>query len=305
MSSLPFTLRQLDYFDAVASGGSIAAASERCHVSASALALALDELEDRLAVQLFVRRKGKGVALTAAGTRLLAHARRVLSDAETLAADASQAATSFAGRFGIGCYATLAPFFLPGIMGEFQSGHPQLDLEIVEGAAPELHELLLQGRLDAALLYSVDVSPQLGFEPVREYRPYVMVAEDHRLAGRAAPGVGAVRLAELADEPLILLNVHPSRLNTEHIFSALGLKPRVGHLTSSFELVRCLVARGLGYAVLFQRPASPLTYDGRRLVSLEIDEDAPPAVVGLARSAGSPPTARYDALRRFLGGGPA
>ena len=42
MASLPFTLRQLEYFEAVASGGSMAAASERCHVSASALALALD-----------------------------------------------------------------------------------------------------------------------------------------------------------------------------------------------------------------------------------------------------------------------
>jgi DNA-binding transcriptional LysR family regulator len=297
MPALPFTIRQLEYFDAVASEGSMAAASERCHVSASALALALDELEDRLATQLFVRRKGRGVALTAAGSRLLAHARRILSDGETLAADASQAATSLTGRFGVGCFSTLAPFFLPGIMGEFQAGNPGLNVEIVEGAAPELHELLLQGRLDVALLYSVDVSPQLVFEPVRDYRPYAMVAEGHPLAGR-----GSVRLAELADEPLILLDVHPSRLNTEHIYADLGLKPRIGHLTTSFELVRCLAARGLGYAVLFQRPASPLTYDGRKLMVLEIDEDAPRAVVGLARSAGSPPTVRYGALHRFLGG---
>ena len=42
MGTLPFTLRQLEYFDAIASGGSLAAAAERCHVSASALALALD-----------------------------------------------------------------------------------------------------------------------------------------------------------------------------------------------------------------------------------------------------------------------
>jgi DNA-binding transcriptional LysR family regulator len=297
MPALPFTIRQLEYFDAVASEGSMAAASERCHVSASALALALDELEDRLATQLFVRRKGRGVALTAAGSRLLAHARRILSDGEALAADASQAATSLTGRFGVGCFSTLAPFFLPGIMGEFQAGNPGLNVEIVEGAAPELHELLLQGRLDVALLYSVDVSPQLVFEPVRDYRPYAMVAEGHPLAGR-----GSVRLAELADEPLILLDVHPSRLNTEHIYADLGLKPRIGHLTTSFELVRCLAARGLGYAVLFQRPASPLTYDGRKLMVLEIDEDAPRAVVGLARSAGSPPTVRYGALHRFLGG---
>jgi DNA-binding transcriptional LysR family regulator len=300
MPSLHFTIRQLEYFDAVASVGSIAAASERCHVSASALALALDELEDRLSLQLFVRRKGKGVALTAAGTRLLTHARRILSDAETLAADASQASTSLTGRFGIGCFSTLAPFFLPGIMGEFQAGHPGLNVELVEAAAPELHELLLQGRIDAALLYSVDVSPQLAFEPVREYRPYVMVAEDHPFAQRRSAALG-----ELVGEPMILLDVHPTRLNTEHIYATLGLKPRVGHLTTSFELVRCLAARGLGYAVLFQRPASPLTYDGRRLAILEVEDEVPHAVVGLARPAGVPPTVRYAALRDHLASEPA
>ncbi len=295
MAALPFTLRQLDYFEAVASEGSIAAAAQRCNISASALALALDELEGRLGVQLILRRKGKGVALTDAGTRLLAHARRVLSEAESFAADASQAATSLAGRFAIGCFPTLAPFYLPGIMGEFRARHPGLDVELVEGSAPELHELLLQGRIDVALLYSADVSPQLAFAPVRAYRPYAMVAEDHPLAGR-----GEVALAELADEPLILLDVHPSRQNTEHIYAALGLVPRIGHLTASFELVRCLAARGLGYAVLLQRPAFPVTYDGRRLAVLDLDRDAPRAVMGLARSAGSPPTARYAALLDYL-----
>lgn len=295
MLPLHFTIRQLEYFDAVASEGSIAAASERCNVSASALALALDELEARLSLQLFVRRKGKGVALTAAGTRLLTHARRILADAEALAADATQAATSLTGRFGIGCYSTLAPFFLPGIMGEFTARHPGLAIELTEAPAPELHELLLQGRIDVALLYSADVSPQLTFDPVREYSPYIMVAEDHPLADR-----GTIALAEIADEPLILLDVHPSRLNTSQVYATLGLRPRIGHLTTSFELVRCLAARGLGYAMLFQRPAFPLTYDGRRLTILELEDEAPRAVVGLARSAGAPPTARYAALLAHL-----
>jgi DNA-binding transcriptional LysR family regulator len=295
MASVPFTLRQLEYFDAVAGEGSIVAASQRCNVSASALALALDELEQRMQLQLFLRRKGKGVALTEAGTRLLTNARRILAEAEALAHDATQAATSLSGRFAIGCFPTLAPFFLPGIMGEFRLGHPGLDIELFEAAAPELHERLLQGRLDVALLYSADVSPQLAFDPVREYRPYAMVAEDHRLALR-----GRIALADIADEPLILLDVHPSRLNTEHVYAELGLRPRVGHLTTSFELVRCLAARGLGYAVLFQRPAFPLTYDGRRLVVLDLDDEAPRAVVGLVRPAGSPPTARHAALLRHL-----
>ena len=76
---VPFTLRQLEYFDAIATEGSIASASAKCHVSASALALALDDLEARLGLQLVIRRKGKGIELAPAGARLLAHARQLLA----------------------------------------------------------------------------------------------------------------------------------------------------------------------------------------------------------------------------------
>lgn len=295
MSSIPFTLRQLEYFDATASEGSLAAAAKRCNVSASALALALDELEYHLSLQLFVRRKAKGVTLTPAGKRLLTHARRILSGAESLAADAWQASSSLDGRFVIGCFPTLAPFFLPGIMQVFQRKHPELAVDLVEAPAPELDELLLQGRVDVALMYSVDVSPQFAFDPVREYRPYVMVAKGHALASRRN-----VRLQELVSEPLIMLDVHPSRLNTEHIFGSLNLRPLIGHTTTSFELVRCLVARGLGFGVAFQRPASTVTYDGNELVMLELDERVDGTVVGLARPVGAPRTARHDALLAYF-----
>ena len=289
--SASFTLRQLEYFDATASEGSLAAAAERCNVSASALALALDELEYRLSLQLFIRRKAKGVTLTPAGSRLLTHARRILSGAESLAASALHASSGLDGRLAIGCFRTLAPFFLPGIMQGFRQRFSELTIDLVEAAAPALDELLLQGRVDAALMYSVDVSPQFVFDPVREYRPYAMVPAAHRLAPR-----GRIQLGELVSEPLILLDVHPSRVNTEQIFEALDLRPLIGHTTTSFELVRCLVGRGLGYSVAFQRPLSASTYDGNELAILEIDERVEPTVVGLARPAGAPRTARYDAL---------
>ncbi|MFD1718397.1 LysR family transcriptional regulator [Georgenia deserti] len=293
--SVPFTLRQLEYFDAVASEGTLAAASERCHVSASALALALDDLERHLDLQLLVRRKGRGVTLTPAGSRVLSMARRLLSGAETLTAEAWQTATSLSGRLRLGCFSTLTPFFVPALLQDFERRHAGLELELVEASAPELHELLLQGRVDAALMYRVDVSAQLVFEPVHRYRPHVLVPEGHPLARRES-----VQLGELISEPLISLDVDPTRQNTEHLFEALSLRPSVGHTTTSFELVRCLVGRGLGYAVMFQRPASPWSYDGHRVRCLDIADAVPESVVGLARPAGAPRSARHDALLDFL-----
>ncbi|GAB3618210.1 LysR family transcriptional regulator [Okibacterium endophyticum] len=295
MTSLPFTLRQLEYFDAIASEGSLTAAADRCHVSASALALSLGDLERHLSLQLFVRRKGKGVTLTPAGARVLSLARRLLAGAEVLAADAWQAATSLTGRFSVGVFSTLTPFYLPSILQDFRRRNPALELDFVEASAPELHELLLQGRVDAALMYRVDVSDQLAFESVQEYRPYVLVADGHPLASR-----GSARLRDLVTEPLIVLDVHPTRKNTESMFAALGLEPAVGCTTSSYEAVRCLVGRGLGYAVLFQRPASRWTYDGHEVVPLEITDGVPSTLVGLARPSGAMRTARYSALFDFL-----
>ncbi|MCX6503066.1 MAG: LysR substrate-binding domain-containing protein [Microbacterium sp.] len=292
---LPFTLRQLEYFDAVASEGSLVAAAERCHVSPSALALAIDELESRLALQLVIRRKGKGIDLAPAGARLLAHARQLLAGAEAFAGEASQSASGLRGRFVIGCFPTLAPFFLPGVIDGFRRLHDQLAFEFVEAETPELHENLLQGRIDAALMYGVDVASTLSFEPLRTYRPYVIVAADHPLAGR-----GEVDLADLVAEPLIQLNMQPSRQNTEQMFARVGLTPTVRYTTTNYEFARCLVGRGLGYSILVQRLATPTTYDGHDLATVEISGTIPSNVVGLTRPSGSPLTAKYRALRDVL-----
>lgn len=295
MMSLPFTIRQLEYFTAVASQGALSTAAERCNVTTSALGFALDELERRLSVQLFVRRKGKGVTLTVAGERLLAHARQVLSQAEALANEAQQNSAVLAGHLTIGYFPTLGPFFIPDLLETFRAAHPGIELKFVEAIAPELHELLLQGRLDLGLMYHVDVSPQLIFDPVHAYRPYVALPAGHPFAERTR-----IRLTELSHLPLIMLDAEPTRQNTEQLFASLEISPNIGHTTMSFELVRCLVGRGLGYSVLFQRPASTLTYDGHEVVIREIAEDVHPSVVGLARPAGSPLTARYVAFRDSL-----
>ena len=74
-----------------------------------------------------------------------------------------------------------------------------------------------------------------------------------------------VALAELVNEPMILLDVNPSRENTEMMFSAAGLSPWIRFRTTDFEVTRSMVARGMGYAILVQRPVADVSYEGRPL----------------------------------------
>ncbi|MFD0327460.1 LysR family transcriptional regulator [Streptacidiphilus monticola] len=70
-----FTLAQLRYFVVAAEAGSMTAAAERLLIAQSAVSTAVSNLEHELGVQLFIRRKGKGLAVTPAGDRLLLQAR--------------------------------------------------------------------------------------------------------------------------------------------------------------------------------------------------------------------------------------
>lgn len=290
-----FTLRQLQYFESVVGHGSLSAAAEQCHVTPSALTLAIDDLERHLNVQLLVRRKGRGVVLTPAGSRVLAHVRNVLGHAESLAEEASRVAHTVSGRLSVGCFTTLTPFFAPSITEKFERDYPAVDLELLAAPALDLHEQLLQGRLDLAVLYSIDVPASLDFDPVLEYQPHVLVAAGHPLANRRE-----ISLGELASDKLVLLDAPPSRANTLAIFDSLSLTAQIGHVSSSYETVRCLVGHGLGYAVLFQKPATDITYDGHTVRALRVIDRVPPTVVGLARPHGGPRNARYDALREHL-----
>lgn len=70
-----FTLRQLEFFVAIADAGQISKAALFCNVSQSSMTVALQNLEEQCGRPLFTRH-AKGIRLTETGERLLRHAKR-------------------------------------------------------------------------------------------------------------------------------------------------------------------------------------------------------------------------------------
>lgn len=256
-----YTLRQLECFVSVGEHGSIARAAAALMLSPSAVTGALNELERAFDSQLTIRRKAHGVTLTPSGHYVLTQARGLLNAATDLQLMAADSGNTLRGRVAIGCYSSLAPTLLTELMAEYGRRHPDVGLDFFAGTQQEIHEKLLSGELDLAIAYELTVPNGLNHELLREAVPMVALPVDHRLATQ-----DKVTLAELVDEPMILLDMNPSRENTEMMFSAAGLTPWIRFRTTDFEVTRSMVARGMGYAILVQRPVADMSYEGRPLV---------------------------------------
>ncbi|UUT36661.1 LysR substrate-binding domain-containing protein [Microbacterium elymi] len=116
--------------------------------------------------------------------------------------------------------------------------------------------------------------------PVLEMQPRVLVAADHRLAHRKE-----IRLDELADDPLIRLDI-PTMTSAPKGWNPHWPQGNASLSTSNVELLRALVGRGLGYALVGQG-GSPVTADGRAVVALRVRDEIPPirVVIAFARGA--------------------
>jgi DNA-binding transcriptional LysR family regulator len=270
-----FSLRQVLYFVTAAESGTLSEAAARLHISQSGVSLAISELERALKVQLCVRRKAHGITLTPAGKQALQQMRALLRQAEELTSDVSGTPGRLSGRLSIGCYVTLAPTVLPPLLQEFSALHPDVTVDFEEGTGDHLQRGLLGGDLDLAVLYDMDVLPEMDRARLFTMRPHVLLSADHRLAHEPA-----VALRDLATEPMVLLDAPPSSHHTLTLCQNAGVTPLVRHRTRNFEMARALVGRGLGYAILVQRPANDRTYEGLRVVHKEI-ADLPEAAVSV------------------------
>jgi DNA-binding transcriptional LysR family regulator len=290
-----FTLRQLEYFVAVAEAGTVTAAAERVHLSQSAMSTALADLERAFGVQLLIRHHARGVTLTASGEELLIAARQLLRQADDLDSSAHALGEGLGGRMSFGCFAILAPYFVPPLVAALDKELPGLEVEPVEETLDALDKGLRDGRFELALTYDLGLGEGIERIELLNIRPHVLVPAAHRLASAES-----VSLADLADEPYVLLDLPHSRDYFRAAFAAAGVQPRIRYRTRSAETARALVGRGLGWSVLNLRPSTNQSVEGRRVVALDLADDVPALTVVLAKRLGATLTRRAAAVEEVL-----
>jgi DNA-binding transcriptional LysR family regulator len=145
-TNLPTEL--LRSFVAIVETGSMQQATERVFVTQSALSLQMRRLEDVVRQPLF-HRQGRKLRVTEAGEHLLCTARQILAmNDRVLAALQGQA---LSGAVRIGLNQDFAELFLPGVLRDFTTRHPDVQMQVRIGGGQELLEALRADQLDEVL----------------------------------------------------------------------------------------------------------------------------------------------------------
>ena len=240
--------------------GSFAEAGRVLGHTASAVSQQMALLERAVGAPLFERtaRSARG---TSVAERLAERSGEALAALDALEREVRSMVDGERGGLRLASFATANARILPDALAALVAERPGAEVQLDEGEPDEVLGGVLDGAVDAAVVFEYDLDP-------REWPPQLhveeLLAEPLRLALPAgnpagAPGHGAARepvddavdLRELAEQPWICTRAGTAGARSlERWAAAAGFAPRIVFRSDDYGVIRDLVARGLGVAVL-------------------------------------------------------
>jgi DNA-binding transcriptional LysR family regulator len=289
---MKLTLRQLRYLVAVADQGSIAAAARVCHISQSSILAAMAQAEGAMSARLFDKRPARGVIPTPAGDRFIASARRFLAAESDFSRTIQGQANGMPAVLRIGCFAPFGALFMPDLLRRFMAGS-ETEVHLMEGEQTQLLAWLESGTVDAVVTYDVGTPLPADRTELAQVPPHALLSADDPLAAKPA-----VSLAELAERPLVLLDLPQTSSYLTSLFDAAGVRPRVAFRTRNYDTVRAAVANGFGMSILNMRPFGHGSPDSPSLIRRPLRDPVGALRLIVADKYGQEKPAF---LRRFIG----
>ncbi len=185
-------VRQLRFLSLLASLGSLAVTAEQLSMTPSAASMMLKEIEGLFGTKLF-RRQGRGMALTDDGRALLPRCQTVLGEVGAMGSTLQGVASPL---LRIGAFPHTTTTLLPGMVKRLVTGPPAWRVQIVDGSADRLLQMLLQGDIDLLLgrlprqAAGTPAMAELAQQVLYEGSLAVVAARHHPLAGRRGVPMG-------------------------------------------------------------------------------------------------------------------
>lgn len=273
----PIKLHQLRAFVEVTRQGSIRAASRAAKLSQPALSKSVQELEEALGAQLFIRQR-QGVQLTEVGRDFFRHASLVLEELRVAQEEIQQRLGHAGGSVNIGVGGSIARTLMPKVITQFHQSFPDVKVRILEGQLTTMLPALRQGELD----FTVNTwcpghqDNELSYEKLME-RDYCVVAR------KGHPLAQATSLEALRHCSWTMPSPNSSYYRLlQDLFAESGPPPAITITCETFMACASLLAQSDFVSILSQDFFSDALV-GHRLVALKLKEKMPKATFCLIR----------------------
>lgn len=241
-------IRQLHNFSRIAEVGNLTRAASLLGLTQAALSRQVAQLEAELGTVLF-KRNGRGLVLTDAGQRLLAHVPIILRQiaAATRAVRGDEGPVQ--GTLVLGLPPSLARTSVVPLIDAFRERLPAVTLRTVDGLSANLVEMVESGKLDCSVVYNQPPSDLVEMRLICEEDLYLVSGPAAGDNGKAPPRTLA--LADIARLPLVTAgNTNVIHVALATAMAAVGLEPQVAHEIENLSAILDLVQRGYGSSVI-------------------------------------------------------
>lgn len=240
-------LRQLKYFQAVASTLNFSRAAEILHIAQPPLSRQIQQLEEELGVQL-LDRSSRPMTLTNAGIFFYEQSVQMLARLSEIKIATQRIANGNKRWMGIGFVPSVLYGFLPKVLRQFSIENDNLDITLSELTSVEQSEALKAGRIDVG--FGRLAVPGEGLENI-------VITEENLIVAVPSPSHLAkqdhVSLKEILEETLILYPISPRPSFADQVlrqFSVRGHEVRKTYETNGLQTAIGLVAAGMGVTIV-------------------------------------------------------
>jgi DNA-binding transcriptional LysR family regulator len=229
----------LRYFSETAHSRSIRAASERLHVSPSAISRQIAKLEHELRTPIFDRR-AQGMTLTPAGEILRAKFEGMEREFARVKSHIAALQDLQAGTVDVSCFQTAIESFVGPVLHRFHVQYPGVSFNVQMSSTDQAMEALVTGNAEIGLILNPPVRDTIASTEVFRDRIVAAFAPNHPLAKRKI-----ISAQELVKYPFVLTErSFGLRQQIDRTLERLSLKLDVFCVTNSLALVKNVASVG-------------------------------------------------------------
>ena len=222
--------------------GSLSKAAEQLGYTQSGNSHMMQSLEEEVGFPLMVRTPA-GIVPNSEGELLLPVIRQLLSAGESLEQYIAKIKGADTGRIRIAAYPSVATYWLPQIIRDFQKDYPHVEIQITEMGSGAIEEIMANRQAELCI-YAGGEGKDFEWIPLCRDRMLALVPPDHPLARGSA-----VALEDLAGEEFIM-PMPDYDGEVRFILNKLDRWPHILFSVCSDYAIIHMVTQGLGVSIL-------------------------------------------------------